>query len=222
MELNDLTVQVGSLRKRVADSTTNNAKRHLYSEAELLLIRLERVLQRNKDDSELKQIKDELVSISSTVSLAYVQRSYSTPMKFLHKIDEILRLIGVWLMLTLASIFVALPCILLLPLDFLLVTCGIMSVYAQISVNCKLFLARTMLRLSGIYVVVEGLDVKAFGKECVLACFTHASSMDAFLTTATIPVTALTVVSNVSVIIFCQPTSYTQTHLYILSPLKII
>lgn len=195
MELGEFALQASALKRRASDCITNNAKRHLYSETEFLLIRLDRALQRNKEDAELIQLRDEIVSLSSAITLSYVQRTHSTPMRILHKIDEILRLIGVWLTLTLASIFVALPCILLSPLDYILVNCGIMSVYAQISVTCKLFLSRTMLRLSGIHAVVEGLNVNTFGKECVLACFSHSSSMDAFLITSAIPVTALTVVS---------------------------
>ena len=48
----------------------------------------------------------------------------------------------------------------------------------------------------GIHVVIKGAEEAYTGKECVLTCFSHASTMDAFLIAATIPVNALNVVRS--------------------------
>jgi hypothetical protein len=167
----------------------------LYADTELLVLKLNGLLRKHVNDPELLKLRDELSSVSSSLTLNYVYRTNSGIMRALSRVDQLLRMVAVWLMLALASIFFAIPCILLQPLDYLLVSCGIVSVYTQISVVCKLFLSRTILRVSGIHTVIEGAEKSHFGKECVLACFSHASSMDGFLVTSAIPVTALTVVS---------------------------
>jgi hypothetical protein len=129
-------------------------------------------------------------------------------MKIVDRCDEVIRLVGVLLVLATSSVLVAFPCILLSPLDYLLVNFGIIDVFHQISVQVKLFLARTILLISGINVVVDGVDKKSFGKECVLTCFSHASSMDAFLLTGAIPVTALTVVRMQTLSFLCRLFSF--------------
>lgn len=193
-EIEKLRSSVAAVKDRLQSAATNADKRKLYSDSELLRMDVEALIQR-QPDAVLNGLNDELAQISSGLALTYVYRPASPIMKLLNRIDQILRTVAVWLMLALASIFFALPCILLAPLDFILVTFGIISVYSQISVQCKIFLARTLLRVAGIHMEIEGLDLFYFGNECALACFSHASSMDGFLVTSTIPVNALTVVS---------------------------
>lgn len=199
MDLTDVTRLVDELSNRAQLNLSNAERRILYSESELLILQIQKTL-RKQSDPELLKLKDQLTRVSSSIQLHYVNRHSSSMIGAFNKVDEIVRLIAVWLLLTIASVFFALPYILLSPIDYLLVNCGIISVHYQISVVCKLFLARSLLRVSGIHLDLEGVDRSDFGKECVLACFTHASSLDAFLLSATIPVIALTVVSIIFVI----------------------
>ena len=192
MELSEITATIKSFRNRAEKSVTNSEKRILYSDCELFLIKLEAIKDASK---EIEQSKAALSEISGAITLSYVDRKHSLPMQFINKIDEFIRLMGVWMILAFSSVFLAIPCIILSPVDFFLVNAGFMTVYSQISVQVKLFLARAILHCSGINVVVRGLKRESFGKECVLACFSHGSSMDAFLLTGVIPVQALTVVS---------------------------
>ena len=194
MDHRDISAVVSTLKRNAQDCSTNSARLTAYAATELFAIQVEKMMQRNKNDEELVRYREELAQISSSLALQYVNRPMSLAMQALHKLDEIVRLIAVWLTLMLSSVFFAIPCIILTPVDYLLVKCGITSVYMQIAVLCKLFLSRTLLRISGIFVVADGVLRENFGRDCVIACFSHSSSMDAFLTSATIPVTALTVV----------------------------
>ena len=72
------------------------------------------------------------------------------------KLDQLIRLISVWLFLIIASIFIAIPCILFTPIDYLLVKYKVLPVYHQISVLLTVFTAQTILRLSGIALVLHG------------------------------------------------------------------
>jgi len=72
------------------------------------------------------------------------------------KLDQLIRLTSVWLFLIIASIFIAIPCILFTPVDYLLVKYKILPVYHQISVLLTVFTAQTILRLSGIALVLHG------------------------------------------------------------------
>lgn len=195
--IKEISTAVDDVKKRAKECSTNPEKVIVYSDCELLIMDIEeQIAKDNTEKKELQALKDELSSLSGSINLSYIKRKKSLPMKILDKIDEVLRLIAVWLILAISSVFMAIPCIVLSPIDFVLVHLGIISVYNQIAVQVKLFLARLILKCSGIHVVINGLKRDSFGKECVLACFSHSSSMDAFLLTGAIPVTALTVVSS--------------------------
>lgn len=183
-------------KAKAKSCSTNAEKMAAYSVLELLALDIDELISKDSPQSELVQLKEELSKISGSINLSYVKRRQSLPMKFLNKIDEVIRLIAVWLILAVSSVTMAIPCIFLSPVDFALVHMGVISVYQQISVQTKLFLARLILKCSGIHVEINGLKRESFGKQCVLACFSHSSSMDAFLLTGAIPVTALTVVSD--------------------------
>lgn len=191
MNLAEVTAKIEEFKKKAPTCLTNKEKRILYSDCELLVVKIESSKDASKEAMELKR---QLTEISSGIQLGYVNRKYSLPMKIINKIDEVVRLVAVWLILAVSSVLFAIPCILLSPIDFILVNLGVISVYNQLSVLAKLFLARSILHCSGINVVMKGVKKENFGKECALACFSHGSSMDAFLLTAAIPVTALTVV----------------------------
>lgn len=193
-----LRKEAEAAKKRAKACVTNADKVAAYSILELLVLDIDESMSKEKPEEELIDLKAELSKLAGSINLSYVKRKQSFPMKIVSKIDEVIRLIAVWLILAVSSVFMAIPCIFLSPIDFILVHLGVISVYHQISVIVKLFLARLILKCSGIHVEIEGLKKESFGKECALACFSHSSSMDAFLLTASIPVTALTVVRTLS------------------------
>jgi len=180
-------------KKRGKSCTTNAEKVAAYAEIELLILDVDANLAKEGTNQKLEDLKNELSTLSRSINLSYVKRKQSSFMKMINKIDEVIRLIAVWLILAISSVFMAIPCIILSPVDFVLYHLGVISVYQQLSVRVKLFIARLILKCSGIHVEINGLQKESFGKECVLACFSHSSSMDAFLLTGAIPVTALTV-----------------------------
>lgn len=191
-----LIKEASAAKKRATACVSNADKVATYSVLELLVLDIEEVLSKETEDNELIELKEELSKISGSINLSYVKRKQSLPIRILAKVDEFLRLIAVWLILAVSSVTLAIPCIFFSPIDFLLVHMGVISVYQQLAVLVKTFLARLILKCSGIHVVISGVKKESFGKECVLACFSHSSSMDAFLLTAAIPVMALIVVSN--------------------------
>ena len=173
-------------KKRGKSCTTNAEKVAAYAEIELLILDVDANLAKEGTNQKLEDLKNELSTLSRSINLSYVKRKQSSFMKMINKIDEVIRLIAVWLILAISSVFMAIPCIILSPMDFVLYHMGV------ISVSVKLLIARLILKCSGIHVEINGLQKESFDKECVLACFSHSSSMDAFLLTGAIPATALT------------------------------
>ena len=121
----------------------------------------------------LKTIKDKLNhDIIDNCNLGYINRKryinnnnnnninqisvIEMIMYIIDRLDQFIRLIAVWLFLIIASIFISIPCILFTPIDYLLVKHKIIPVYHQISVLLKVFTAQTILRLSGIALVLHG------------------------------------------------------------------
>jgi hypothetical protein len=192
--IEQLRTEAIAAKKRAKACTTNVEKVSAHATLELLVLDIEDVIKENANP-ELIELKDELSKIAGDITLSYMNRNHSFLVRIFDKVDEFLRLIAIWLILALSSVTVAIPCIILSPLDSVLVNLGVISVYQQIAVLAKRFIAHLCLKCSGIHLVVTGMRKEAFGKECVLTCFSHSSSMDAFLLAGSIPVMALIVVS---------------------------
>lgn len=227
MDLNSLTTKFGSIQEKFSNSENNYDKRWCHSENELLLIEVEKILDKNNKDSknrisgnsasisasndtvndssteensngdsntntvttndkELLLLKEKIEAQSKLMKLGYVKRKNANVI--LDITDQLIRLIAVWLFLITSATFIAIPCILLSSIDYFLVQANIISTKYQFANLSKIFVSKVIIKLSGIHLVVEGYDEKSYGKECVLSCFTHASSMDAFIVGATIPV----------------------------------
>jgi len=111
----------------------------------------------------LKSIKEKLkYDIIINCELGYIHRKHDNIIMYIiDRIDQFIRLLAVWLFLIISSIFIAIPCIFLTPIDFILVRCKVLSVYHQSSVLLTVFTAQTILRLSGIALVLHGKLIDA-------------------------------------------------------------
>eukprot|EP01038_Epipyxis_sp_PR26KG_P009184 gene9184-12388_t len=176
-------------------SVSNRQRRILYSECQLLIYDVEEFQQETiKDDNEKKHEKNKLLndistdlqSISDTLKCTYAKLPPNTSF-LMSKLDELIRLIAVWLFLISSAIFIALPCLLFSPIDTLLAQLNIIHPNNKFTNLFKVFVSKTIMKLSGIHLVVQDYDTNTFGKECVLTCFSHSSSMDAFIIGAVVP-----------------------------------
>lgn len=185
-------------KKSSEKNLPNYEKRKLYSKIELLLLDLRQVMEKSTNgEIDVKKLESQiktLESLSSQLPLDYVNRNFSSLGLVIDKLYGFIRFFAVWVFLAVASVFIALPCLFLKPLDLFLVKYGLISPTSQITIMSKCFIARTIIKLSGVSLITQGLDYDTFGKDCVLVCFSHASTMDAFIISATIPVRHFTLV----------------------------
>ncbi|KAJ1395726.1 hypothetical protein B484DRAFT_267589, partial [Ochromonadaceae sp. CCMP2298] len=203
--MESLAKQVEELKLRRAATNTNRERRILYSDSELLIMEIDSLNEKAGEKQGEKEgekvgemegyakLKEELEQLSAGASLDYVRRKRSLLMKVVDKVDEMLRMLAVWLILAAGSVILAFPCLILAPLDYLLVSWGVISVFNQAAVRAKILIAGSILVVSGTHVDLQGVKKELFAEQTVLGCFSHASSMDAFIITATIPVRGLTV-----------------------------
>ena len=133
--MNELRESVSQLELKVQVASTNASKRRLHSESELLLIKAKELFAISPHPI-LSGLQDQLKNISTSLSLSHMVREFPPVVRFLHKIDGVLRMIAVWLVLALASVFFAIPCILLSPVDFIFVKIGLLPAISNI---CSLF-----------------------------------------------------------------------------------
>ena len=191
----NIVEQIKTLKKRVDElkSTDKNLhvqKRVLYSEIELTKMEIEDFLSMNTAVDNCSRIENidriisELNALACSLELGYVKRDRH----FYDIIDDIFRLIGVWMCLVTSAIIFALPMIILKNIDSLLVRMKVLSPYYQITGMTKRMIAHAILCVSGIDLSTEGLDLGKFGRQSTLAFFSHSSTMDAFIIAATIPV----------------------------------
>lgn len=169
----------------------NWEKRFLYSDASLLQMDIEEdIIKSNNNENNNKELLNELTNIIENMQLNFVQRDEYW---LLSKIDEIIRLVGALsCLLTFGSLF-AIPTILLKPIDVFLTDKNILSPSHQISIFAKQFTAYFCLVLSGINVVIEGKEhYSVLGEICHLLCFSHSSTLDAFVLAQAFPVRSIT------------------------------
>jgi len=179
--------------EEVKNGSDNNQKRTLYADCELLVIHLEGLVKNistnENDKGKLSEMIEELKSMSSTLSLSYISRQHTNVFqKTFSLIDEVIRLFTAWFFLIVTSTFIALPAIFIRYLDYLLVRWNIIQPHYQISMLCKRFIAYGCIKLYGIEMITQNYNPAQFGKDCCLVCYSHSSTLDAFLFTAAIPV----------------------------------
>jgi uncharacterized membrane protein len=176
---NDLEADIKS---NISKIISNHSRRLYYARSELLKFEIGNLIKDSESDSFIDESLVFLNGVSEEMKLSYVSRPCSSILFFiLDKIDELIRFLGVWSCIVVSAVFLAIPCILIKPLDYFLLYRGIITPFQQISVNAKRFIAGSIILLSGISLVTEDMDLAYFGSSCVLTCFSHSSTMDAFI-----------------------------------------
>lgn len=190
MNFEQLSIFLINCRCRARGDLTNQERRMLFCDIEQTLLMLEESVINCGDEDSVLSLKSELHTLlNNFTNLKRAHRSQSRFLRVAEGVDVILRFLSIWLFLVVSAIIFAFPCIVLRPLDFLLVRTRCVSPEHQISNICKCFIATTFLKLFGTHLEVDNSAVQnMFGKESSLICFTHASSLDAFILAASVPV----------------------------------
>lgn len=167
-----------------ADTVTiNKLKRELYSDIELLRLNILDRMDRHIEEKDVSLLND-LDSLHEFLKLDFVQRRK----RWYDAGDDWLRLTAVWLCLITFASTVSLPLIALKNIHSLFVYFGFELPHYQLITPVKQLIARLVLQLSGISLSVDGMDRCKLGQTPCIVFFSHASSMDAFILAATIPV----------------------------------
>lgn len=124
-----------------------------------------------------------LSALEDALKLGFVRRRR----QWWDRLDEATRLVGVCLCLCLFAVVCSPLGLLLRPIDFLLVSARLLPPRWQASLLLKRCMGYVLLWAAGVVLVEEGLDVQAGSAaffeshSCVLCCFSHASTLDAFI-----------------------------------------
>jgi 1-acyl-sn-glycerol-3-phosphate acyltransferase len=162
--------------------TDNHFKRVMYSKIELLRLDIE---ESSNIDVEFKnRTFEELNSISQQLNLRPAQRSTN----FIMKIDKILRILSSWTSLVTAATLLTIPMIILKEIDGYLVDKKIITPTEQLAEKVKRFIGKIILMTSGVCLRVEMEDPNCYGNSLVMSCFSHTSTLDAFIISSTLPV----------------------------------
>mmetsp|Transcript_22568 Transcript_22568/g.32993 ORF Transcript_22568/g.32993 Transcript_22568/m.32993 type:complete len:412 (+) Transcript_22568:111-1346(+) len=162
-------------------SSSSHSKRVLYSKLELL--RLD-VQESDLSDVVIADFEKDLDDKVQLLNIGYVTSQGG----LLYSVDEFLRLLVVWQILFTGALLFSIPLLILKFSDGVLNRFGLPSVYMPTAAVTKLLLSRTILLVSGVKLVVEDLKQDYFKPSCTLACFSHASTLDAFILGAAVPV----------------------------------
>lgn len=200
MNFQQLNIFLDNCKCRARGDLSNHERRMLFCDIEQTLLTLEEYVlccdPKSKDS--ISSLKSEFHTLLiNFTNLKRAHRSnYSGSLRVMEGIDVLLRFLSIWLFVVVSAIFFAFPCILLRPLDYVLIKTRCISPKHQISNFCKCFIATTFLKLFGTHLEVDNSAVQhMFGEESALICFTHASSLDAFILAASIPVKHFSLVS---------------------------
>ena len=157
------------------DATANVKRRRLHAEVELL---------RLDADGEIESICERLDKLVSKLNLIPLKRKRSV----LSKVDSCFRFCGLVSCFLIFSSLLALPMLLLRPIDDYLVRNKLLRPNKMGSETMKRFISKVILQVYGMSYLVEGRDIEFFENHSVLLTFSHASNSDAFLLAGTTPV----------------------------------
>lgn len=194
----DLLVQLD----RAMAEKSNAERRNIYARAQLLIMDFEDSSKSDNVSPEVQEKKDTLENISKNCKLVMIRQKRSGFLKFWDNITGAIRTFAVVLFLILSGVVVALPCVMLRPLEYYLLKWGVISPYNRLAVYSKHFISISILLLAGVEVITEGLQKDKFGKDCVILCFSHSSTLDAFIIGQTVPVFHRSLVSYCDTKIF--------------------
>lgn len=191
--LDAIKADIAKAKESNHDFLSNKQKRVFYARNEILKIRFEDLKNENAGTPVTDVDISNVTALSNELNLSYVRYGGSILIVLIEKVDELLRFVGVWSCIIIGAVFLAIPSIIIKQLDYYLLYRGIISPFNQFSVLAKRFLNYAVLALSGISLVVDGMDLNYFGSSCVLTCFSHSSTMDAFILSFVIPTRQYTV-----------------------------
>jgi hypothetical protein len=179
------------LRAKLDKIVTNYDKRVLYSDVELLKMDIDDTALSVDTKNALSKAADE---ISSKLSLGFVRNG--TGYYILDKLDELIRLTAVYSVLANCGVFLAIPAILSKPIDGLLLRLGLLSSNLRPSALFRRLTAYSVLAVSGVVLEIQGQEnAKYFGDPCEISCFTHGSTLDAFIVAYVMPTMQYSLVS---------------------------
>jgi hypothetical protein len=216
LDIKTIRTKIDSMKEEMKNlaNLTNYYRRIYYAESELMIMDIERSFKIKENynlsekDTQLKECLEELTFISKELKLLFSNKHLNKRKLFsyiLYKIEEILRAIAVVIAFFFSGLLLTLPCIIFCARSFdtYLVRSGFVSPFYQISNHIKTFIAVVILRVAGVDLITEGLDYGHYGKECSIVCFSHSSTIDAFVISNTIPVRHYTLVCGFSYFFFC-------------------
>lgn len=178
-------------------SKSNADRRNIYARGQLLVMDIEDASKDGVISPESQEKIEKLEAISKNSKLVRIRTKRNNGLvHFFDTITGTIRTTAVVIFLLLSGIIVALPCVMLRPLEYVLLKVGVMSPHNRLSVLTKKFIGGMILLLAGIEVIPEGLQVDKFGKELSILCFSHASTLDAFIIGLVVPVFHHTLVSS--------------------------
>lgn len=168
----------------------NNAeRRNIYARAQLLIMNFEDSSKSDNIAPEVLEKIQTLENISKNSKLIMIRKKRKNGLlRILDTITGCVRTFAVVLFLVLSGIVVALPCVMCRPVEYYLLKWGIISPFNRLAVLTKFFISYSILYLAGIEVIPEGYQRDKFGKDCVILCFSHSSTLDAFMLGQTVPV----------------------------------
>lgn len=184
------------LNENESKSLNNISRRVLYSKAQLLIMDLEDILEKQPElNTELNSVIDDLKNISDKLKIVPLK----TKKGIFPLLDSLFRFAGAGSFVMFSATFLALPAIVLKPLDDLLFKLRILKPWMKISTLLKRFVGHVINIAAGIQLKVQGLKKKdgknIFGKDSSIICFSHGSTLDVFSLAESTPVFHTSLVS---------------------------
>lgn len=137
------------------------------------------------NDSSTKVQLEAISQIIQQLDLHFVRRP-GVLTTILDIIDEVIRIAAVWMFLVDSALLLAIPTVVL----------DTLHPRQRLTIYAKQFVGHMCLILSAVDLTITGISNESFESGVSLLCFSHASTMDAFILSAAVPVRHYSLVSN--------------------------
>ena len=165
----------------------NNERRKYFVALELLKIKLQ-----NDDKQENINWTEKIAPIKNIDNLQNqlkLKGVYSNK-SILSLIDKVIRLVSIWQCLVTCSLYLVFPCILLSPFEVTIFYIFNINRKYKMANFFKILVSKSILLVSGVKVIVqyETTEEETFTSKPSIVCFSHGSTIDAFLISASIKI----------------------------------
>jgi hypothetical protein len=191
-DVKEISFQISSLNQTIEGKSiiSNQEKRKFHAETD----KIKQYILETGNEVLKTQYLDKIQNLETKLKISCVKQKRT----LVYMLDEILRFCAVWACLVTSTFVLVFPCIIITPFESIIFNVMGWNKKYQSANYCKILISNAVLLVAGITTDIsyETSYEETFAKSSIV-CFSHGSTIDAFLVSSAIKVKNYTLVSYI-------------------------